>query len=430
MNYPMIERKALRPSYYGMRANDLTFNNGPGLQSALNEAAESGGAGAITTVDLPQGIYGLTSQVYVPLWVRLRGSNPRGTYLQAQAGFPLNTPMVTLGTQGGSITFGAKVEDLAIDGNHIASDGLYTNQANELSGARNVLIANYLRYGIHYQNGAIHCDFSDLWVYNSSGASAPIGFFGDAFGGSFSIRNATFTSAAGSVSQAAAIQLVGVSAINGGHALLERIHVEHATHGIQFATNAYGTTIGVDGLSDVTNVITINSGAGTVVCIGTEKNGATHTINDLQQVIVDDSQIQPFWISSYPGASVSRGIALGGRLLTPSLFVPSAAAGANAGTSPPAPVVVAHSQDQRGTITWGSGTTASPGVQVDVTFAVPNFSDGVTVQLTATNSATATLQPYAANGTGAGFSIATVGDPTDSQANTVYSVNYSVGANS
>lgn len=431
MNYPMIERAAPRPYYYGMRANDSTYDNAPAFQAALNAAAGSGANGTVAVVNVPQGNFYIKTPIYIPQKVILRGTGVFSSVIQADASFPATTPMVYLGLHDGAgPIFHCRLESVRLEGAGHAADGVYTNQAQELSGLKNVLITGYTRYGIHYAQGAIHCDFEDLWVFNNAAGVGAIGFFGDAFGGPFSIRNASFVSAAGSAVQAAAIKLVGVSAMNGGPVLLERVHVENATHGIQFGPAAFGTVINCDGLTDVVNLITINSGAGPVVCLSIAANGSTHTINDLQQVIVDDSQTQPFWISNYPGALVSKGMALGGRLLTPSLFVPTAAAGVNAGASPPDPVVTAHSQDQRGTITWGSGTAASPGVQVTVTFDVPAFRDGITVQLTPINSATATLQPYAANAGATSFQISTVGDPTDSQANTVYGVHYSVGANS
>jgi hypothetical protein len=398
--------------------------------AALNAAAQSLPtiSGSRTgTLFLPAGIYRLSNTFNQPSHVVVKGHGLGTRIYPTLTGFPATTPLWRLGDSQQSLATGCRLEDVWLDCQSIAADGLVTNQAQEMSGARNLTITNYTRYGIHYQNGAVHCDFSDLWVYCSASATNSIGFYGDLFGGSFSIRNATFTTSGGAAVQTAGIQLVGVSAINGGHVLLERIHAENAVHGIQFGTSAYGTVIGADGLSDIVNLITINSGAGPVVCIGIEANGATHTINDLQQVVVDDSQIQPLWISTYPGATVNPGLAIGGRLLTPSIFFPTAVAGANAGASPPAPVVVGNAHDQDGTITWGTGTGAAAGLMVAVTFSTP-FTSGVTVQLTANNAATATLLPFAANMAGSGFSIAVVGIPASSQANTVYSVNYHVEA--
>ena len=50
---------------------------------------------------------------------------------------------------------------------------------------------------------------------------------------------------------------------------------------------------------------------------------------------------------------------------------PTAAAGAGAGSSPPAPVVAGDSSDLRGSLTFGSGGTPAGGVAVTVTFVKP-----------------------------------------------------------
>ena len=51
--------------------------------------------------------------------------------------------------------------------------------------------------------------------------------------------------------------------------------------------------------------------------------------------------------------------------------VPSVAAGAGLGTAPPAPVIDPASSDQRGLITFGSGTVPAAGAILTVTFSVP-----------------------------------------------------------
>lgn len=105
---------------------------------------------------------------------------------------------------------------------------------------------------------------------------------------------------------------------------------------------------------------------------------------------------------------------------------PTAAAGANAGTSPPAPVVAAASNDTRGSLTFGTGTTPAAGAQVAVTFNVA-YAAAPFVTLTPINSATAALGvPYlSAVGTG-GFTINTPNAPAGSQANTTYGYHWHV----
>jgi hypothetical protein len=102
---------------------------------------------------------------------------------------------------------------------------------------------------------------------------------------------------------------------------------------------------------------------------------------------------------------------------------PSAAAGSNAGTSPPAPVIAGD--DTAGGVTFGTGTTPAAGNMVVVTFAVA-YAAAPTVSLTPRNAATAALNDYVTSvGTG-GFTIAFASAPAASQANTVYSMGFHV----
>jgi hypothetical protein len=103
--------------------------------------------------------------------------------------------------------------------------------------------------------------------------------------------------------------------------------------------------------------------------------------------------------------------------------VPTAAAGSNAGTTPPAPVI--SGDDTSGAVTFGTGTTPAAGNMVVVTFGSP-FSAAPIVTLTPRNAATAALNDYVTSvGTGA-FTIAFASAPAASQANTVYSMGYQV----
>lgn len=106
---------------------------------------------------------------------------------------------------------------------------------------------------------------------------------------------------------------------------------------------------------------------------------------------------------------------------------PTAAAGANAGTSPPSPVVAVGSTDTRGQITFGTGTTPAAGAQAVITFGkayptgyVPN------IQLTPTTVGAANLLEYVTSASNTGFTISLQAAPAASQANTVYGFNYRV----
>jgi hypothetical protein len=105
--------------------------------------------------------------------------------------------------------------------------------------------------------------------------------------------------------------------------------------------------------------------------------------------------------------------------------VPTAAAGANAGTSPPAPVVAATARNHRGNVTFGTGTTPAAGAQVTVTYSAA-WPLAPFVTVVAKNSATAALGLYiSANATGS-FTVSTTNAPAASQANTVYSFDFIV----
>jgi hypothetical protein len=104
---------------------------------------------------------------------------------------------------------------------------------------------------------------------------------------------------------------------------------------------------------------------------------------------------------------------------------PTAGAGSNAGTTPPAPVVAATSKDNRGSVTGGTGTSPAAGNLIAVTFNQA-FPAAPTVDLTSTTAAAALLAPYVASTSTTGFVIAVASAPAAGQANTVYGFNWSV----
>ena len=117
-------------------------------------------------------------------------------------------------------------------------------------------------------------------------------------------------------------------------------------------------------------------------------------------------------------------ISTSGHLVSEWTAAPTAAAGANAGGSPPAPVVNAASNDMRGSLTFGTGTTPALGDLCDVTFAAA-YGAAPFVKLTPTTAAAAALQWYVTATTG-GFVIHSGTAPTASQANTVYGFTWEV----
>lgn len=102
---------------------------------------------------------------------------------------------------------------------------------------------------------------------------------------------------------------------------------------------------------------------------------------------------------------------------------PTAAAGSNAGTTPPAPVVVAGSTDSRGRITFGSGATPAAGNMVVVTFSNPYAAAPYVLATLGTANG---VGLYITNVTTSGFTVGLSTAPAASQANTTYAVNYQV----
>lgn len=114
-----------------------------------------------------------------------------------------------------------------------------------------------------------------------------------------------------------------------------------------------------------------------------------------------------------------------GHLLLSGGSAPAAAAGAQAGTSPPSPVVASGSNDTRGRITFGTGTSPAAGELVAVTFAQP-YASAPFVVVSPTNDTTSALAPSVASVTTTGFSLFLATGPAGGAGNTVYGFAYVV----
>lgn len=126
------------------------------------------------------------------------------------------------------------------------------------------------------------------------------------------------------------------------------------------------------------------------------------------------------------GASGYQGLDSAKRIVAQASAITSAAAGANAGTSPPTPVSTGCT-DQAGTITFGSGSgSPAAGAQVVVTFSGAWTTAPSAVVITPNNDATQQLGLWAAKPSTTAFTLSTHSAPGTSQANTVYSFSYVV----
>lgn len=136
-----------------------------------------------------------------------------------------------------------------------------------------------------------------------------------------------------------------------------------------------------------------------------------------------DTLIEPSGNGSIvtPGAPTNVNLMpadLSGRMFATGGTAPTVAAGANNGTTPPAPTVAGV--DMRGTATFGSGATPAAGAQVVVTFSSA-YSSAPVVVVSAANAATAALNVFPTSVTTTGFTISSAVAPTASQAATAYS---------
>lgn len=113
--------------------------------------------------------------------------------------------------------------------------------------------------------------------------------------------------------------------------------------------------------------------------------------------------------------------------LAPHHGVPTATAvgASGAGTSPPAPIVAATAADYRGTVTFGTGTSAAAGTILFVTFAQA-YQVAPTVVLSPRNFVTQQLGLFVQGTSTTSFSVTAANTPASSQANTVYQFDWIV----
>lgn len=104
---------------------------------------------------------------------------------------------------------------------------------------------------------------------------------------------------------------------------------------------------------------------------------------------------------------------------------PTAVAQAQAGASPPAPVVDASSTDVRGLVTFGTGTGSSVGALVTLAFD-EFYPVAPVVVLVAANAVTAALGLYINVRNTTAVQIAAINPPADSQPNTAYAFYFAV----
>jgi hypothetical protein len=105
---------------------------------------------------------------------------------------------------------------------------------------------------------------------------------------------------------------------------------------------------------------------------------------------------------------------------------PTVTVGAGLGTAPPAIVLNSDYNDDRGSLTFGSGSAPGAGAILAFVFAVPKDTSRLpVVSITETTVATALLSPAVTSISSTGFTVSSL-IPTASQANTVYGIQWTV----
>jgi hypothetical protein len=199
-------------------------------------------------------------------WVEGAGRGDAGinaTVIKAAAGFPINTALVQLGNSAVSRAFHTRVEHLTIDGNNIAgSIGIYTNAANEQSGARNVLITGIRDACIRTDATSgllMNYSFTEIECNVTTGASAAIrgvDLIGGMFANDGTFRNVTvnFGGSTKVTTAFSAQRFVGI---------IDHLHIENAVDGLLVVGTAAGggvaTYRNITGNSDVTNLVKISN---------------------------------------------------------------------------------------------------------------------------------------------------------------------------
>lgn len=151
---------------------------------------------------------------------------------------------------------------------------------------------------------------------------------------------------------------------------------------------------------------------------GTSNTSGTQPANTafLGIAVTGSSTVSSVSIAGRPATVPFRDTS--GHLLLTGGSAPTAAAGANAGTSPPSPIVNSGN-DTRGSISFGTGSSPAAGAMVSVSFAQPYAAAPYVIAIPQ-NAATALLGLYITGNSTTGFVASLAAAPAAGQANTTY----------
>ena len=255
---------------YGALGNNEDYTTE--LQAAIDAAEVTAATDGVNKiVFMPPGTYKITGQLLIPHGVRLVGSGARSTIIRVNATFAAltSTGAIRIG-DGTAGVFGSSVEHLYLDCNNIAgSIGIYSTDVQDNSGVKDVLINNFLAFGIKFDGGSgTFGSVNDFYIVNTevyksnTGGAGGVGVYIEdgTFGGD--IRN---------------VVVFGRTS----HPLTAGYQI------VNFPGILYKVSCDGDGATAGTDCIKIDSTAGAVSTYGVLSNFWTNTIHtsSLYQVV-------------------------------------------------------------------------------------------------------------------------------------------------
>lgn len=306
----------------------------------------------------------------------------------------------------------AKIANATITATQIANNTVTATQIanNTITAAQ---VANATLGSTQITPGGIVPDSLGLTVWNATGSTLTAGQLVYVSGYSAANSMPQVSLAVNNIAGSSATYIVTASIANGTSGVVRRHWTSTAT--LNTGTASVGAPVYQDSTAGGWTLTQPTAASSRQQIVGRVIVGNA-TVGQIEFDLVSNGE--PIW------GTVDLPADWGGRHFSDTGgSPPAAAAGANAGTSPPTPVVAAGSNDSRGQITFGTGAGAAAGAQVGVTFAAA-YAAAPFVLVSPANAAAASLQICAVSVTTAGFTLSTNVSPAPSQPNSAYPFNY------
>jgi hypothetical protein len=307
-----IQFNVMAPPYNA--TGDCSTDDSAAINAALTDAGGfAPAAGAIVYMPTPLGgCYSINSQLVVPPNVILQGAGASQTVIKAGASFPTNTPMVRLGVGTENNISSTRAEHLKINcNNRVGCTGLYSNNANENSGAIDVTVMYAPKYGFWIdgtQTGNPGNPTPGHWILRDSGTccGADVAAVYAADSGVGRIENATFNNAGGvrgivgytdNYNSPTMLELLGVH-IEGG-TLTDNVYIYGNVASVSSLTVLYEEDTG-----SATNAIHIGANVGRAEIVSLVTNGTNLIQNDVSGTtitLVSVSSTLPYYFFKMGG---------------------------------------------------------------------------------------------------------------------------------